>query len=90
MHAEVIQAQWLQEKKSPIQGTVQSQAYNKRFIHLHVRIGMCMRVCVFCRTPLPAPNRDAVILCKSIFLESVLLIPPLYDCTVTGLVPVML
>lgn len=33
---------------------------------------------------------DAVILCESIFLEWVLLIPPLYGCTVTGLVPVML
>lgn len=35
-------------------------------------------------------NGDAVILCTSIFLEWVLLTPPLYDCTVTGLVPVML
>lgn len=80
------------ETQSPSRGAVQSQAYMSG-----VSVYMCIyresRVCV-CMCDLQdsstCSNGDAVILCTSIFLEWVLLTPPLYDCTATGLVPVML
>lgn len=50
----------------------------ERFIRLHVHRGMCVCVCVV-QDSTPCSHGDAVILCKSIFLEWVLLIPPLYD-----------
>lgn len=90
MHAEVIQAQPLQEKSHPSKEQFKARLTQEIYPFTRTYRDVYACVCVVCRTPLPAPNRDAVILCKSIFLESVLLIPPLYDCTVTGLVPVML